>query len=329
MPRDRDWIDEEDERLGRRPRRSKRRKETSYGWLIGLFAGAVVLGLVCCGGGVFIVYRWFVNPTSFPPQTEDYADARRSFQTKLVHQGPAPQPWDIEVPPPGVQEIEYVSGNLKLKAWVDKPAAPKPLKPAVLFLHGGFAFGEDDWEQAQPFRDAGYVTMLPMLRGENGLPGSYSMFYNEVDDVLAAADTFAKIPGVDPKRIFIAGHSVGGTLTLLAAMTTNRFRAAASFSGSPDQIRWSRFQPESIVFDRKDPREMYMRSPLAYPRSFKCPARLYYGTDEFLFENSSLKTAELAKEAGLDVEAISVPGDHISAVEPAMQQAIQFFKTIK
>jgi dienelactone hydrolase len=328
MPRDRDWIDEEEERLGRRPRRPKRRKETSYGWLIGLFAGVAVLGLVCCGGGVFIVYR-LANPTSFPPQTEDYADARRGFQTKLLHQGPAPQPWDNEAPPPGVQEIEYVSGNLHLKAWVDKPAAKKPLKPAVLFLHGGFAFSEADWDQAQPFRNAGFVTMLPMLRGENGLPGFYSMFYNEVDDVLAAAEVLAKVPCVDPKRIFIAGHSVGGTMTLLAAMTTNRFRAAASFSGSPDQVAWSRPQPELVPFNAKDPREMQMRSPLAYPRSFKCPVRMYYGADEFGFEKSSVKTAELAKDAGLDVTAISVPGDHLTAVEPSMQQAIQFFKTIK
>ena len=40
---------------------------------------------------------------------------------------------------------------------------------------------------AQPYRDAGYIVMIPILRGENGQPGFYTMFYDEVDDVLGAA----------------------------------------------------------------------------------------------------------------------------------------------
>ena len=156
-----------------------------------------------------------------------------------------------------------------------------------MFLHGGFAFGEDDWEQAEPFRDAGFVVMIPTLRGENGLPGAYSMFYNEVDDVLAAADVLAQRPDVDPDRIFVAGHSVGGTLVLLASMTRPRFRAAASFSGSPDQVAWARGQPQVVPFNPNDNREYQMRSPLAFPASFKCPVRIYYGSQEILFSRSS------------------------------------------
>jgi dipeptidyl aminopeptidase/acylaminoacyl peptidase len=199
-------------------------------------------------------------------------------------------------------------------------------RPAVLFLHGGFAFGADDWEQTLPFRRAGFVVLTPTLRGENGLPGAYSMFYNEVDDVLAAADTLAGLPYVDSSRLYVAGHSVGGTLTMLAVLTSNRFRAAASFSGSPDQVAWARGQSELVPFDPSDQQEFQMRSPLAFPRSFKCPTRLYYGSRELLFSSSSKKTAQLARAAGLDVEAVSVPGDHFTSVEPALQQAIAFFK---
>jgi dipeptidyl aminopeptidase/acylaminoacyl peptidase len=170
------------------------------------------------------------------------------------------------------------------------------------------------------------VVMTPTLRGENGLPGSYSMFYNEVEDVLAAAETLAKLPYVDSNRLYISGHGVSGTLTLLAALTSNRFRAAASFSGSPDQVAWSRGQPELVPFDPKDNEEFRMRSPLAFARSFKCPVRIFYGSQEFLFASSSQKTAKLAKAAGADVEAISVPGDHFSMVDPAMRQAIAFFQ---
>jgi dienelactone hydrolase len=305
--------------------RPRRKKKGTKAWLgIGLGCGA--LTALICGGLVWGVVR-MMGPTKFPEQTEDYAEARAKFQTKLIRQGPAPQRQPRERPPPGVREIEYQSGGLRLKAWVDD--APPPggaRKPAVLFLHGGFAFGADDWDQARPFRDAGFVTMTPMLRGENGLPGAYSMFYSEVDDVLAAADALAALTYVDPNRLYVSGHSAGGTLTLLAAMTSKRFRAAGSFSGSPDQVAFARGQAELVPFNPSDSREFQMRSPAAFPRSFKCPVRLYYGRQEFLFSSTSQRTAQLAKAAGLDVEAVSVPGDHFTSVDPAMRQCVAFFQ---
>jgi dipeptidyl aminopeptidase/acylaminoacyl peptidase len=198
----------------------------------------------------------------------------------------------------------------------------------VLFLHGGFAGAGGDWEMAQPYRDAGYIVMMPILRGENGQPSDYTMFYNEVEDVLAATDYLAALPSVDPDRMYLAGHSVGGTLTLLTAMTTNRFRAAASFSGSPDQIAWSGRNPEVVPFDPGDLREFQMRSPIAFATSFKCPVRIYYGSQERLFATLSEHTAMLARQKRLNVEAIRVSGDHFSAVPEEMQQSIAFFRSM-
>lgn len=332
---DTDKMAEEEDRP--RPRQRNERSTNTNTLLILGLVGAGVVVVVLCAGGIGVV--WLVRTAAsrmanfapgfqeLPEETEDYAQARQNFQTQLVRQGPAPQEWEHEQPPAGVREVPYLSGNLRLRAWVNAPPPDGQKRPAVLFLHGGFAFGAEDWEQSKPFRNAGFVVMTPTLRGENGLPGPYSMFYNEVEDVLAAADTLAKLPYVDNKRIYIAGHSVGGTLTMLAVLTSSRFRAAASFSGSPDQVLWSRSQPDVIPFDPSDQREFLMRSPLAYPRSFKCPLRIYYGNQEFLFSENSQKTANRAKKAGLDVEALSVPGDHLSMIGPAMRQAIAFFKT--
>jgi len=180
---------------------------------------------------------------------------------------------------------------------------------------------------AQPFRDAGYVVMTPILRGENGQPGSFTMFYDEVDDVVAAAQYLAKQPYVDEKHFYLSGHSAGGTLTLLAAMASPRFKAAASFSGSPNQKRFAREYPQDVPFNQSDMREFDLRSPIAYATSFKCPVRLYYGSDELDFALASQTTAMRAKTKGLDVEAVSIPGDHDTAVPEAMRQAIQFFKS--
>src|SRR5262249_46686861 len=109
-------------------------------------------------------------------QKEDYAEVRKRFRTKLLEQGPAPQEEPMTRPPMGVTEIAYPSGKLRLKAWVNRPAKAKPKQPAVLFVHGGFAFGLPDWEMAKPYWDAGYVVLVPILRGENGQPGSFSLF---------------------------------------------------------------------------------------------------------------------------------------------------------
>lgn len=169
--------------------------------------------------------------------------------------------------------------------------------------------------------------MLPLLRGENGQPGDYTMFYDEVEDVLPAANYLAARSNVDATHLYLAGHSVGGTLVLLAAMTADRFRGAASFSGSPDQIVWSKGQQGLVPFAPGDIHEFQMRSPIAFATSFKCPVRLYYGSRENYFDSSSRRTASLAQQKQLDVEAMSVAGDHFGAVPEEIQHSIKFFRT--
>lgn len=265
-------------------------------------------------------------------KTSDYATDRAKYQTRLTYRGPSPQPPRIlPKPPADIEVVTFASGALTLKGWLGRPA-PRPDRPAdtktpvVVFLHGGFAFGADDFDMARPFIEAGYAVFVPILRGENGQPGHYSFFYDEVDDVIAAARRVSGFDWVDPKRIYLAGHSVGGTLTMLAGQASALFRAVASFSGSADQIAFARGEPGIVPFDPKDLTELEMRSPMAYARSFKSPARLYYGASEDFFSTSTPLTAKLAKAAGLDVEALAVPGDHFGAVPREIALAIAFFQ---
>ena len=251
-----------------------------------------------------------------------YADARAKFQTHLVRKEPAPQRYRPISPPPGTHEIPYSSSGLKLRAWVSAAPAQGQRRSAVLFLHGGFAFAEDDWEMTKPYRDAGFVVLAPMLRGENGLPGNYSMFLDEIVDVLAAADALAALPYVRADHIYVAGHSVGGTLTMLAAMSAGRFRAAASFSGSPDQSRWSAGQPEFVPFDPSDAGELRIRSPIAYATSFQCPARLYLGRAVQHFAAPTAKLPALAQIAGLSRWALPRP-KAVHPIDTEMRKSLQ------
>ena len=262
-------------------------------------------------------------------RSEAFVAARAAFRTKLVRKGPAPSKVPMPAVPRGVSAIEFPSGELRLAGWLRRPEGSEGTRaPAVLFLHGGFGFGLEDWQMAQPFGDAGYVVLAPMLRGENGQAGTYTLFYDEVDDVLAAGRWLAAQPFVDPKHVHVAGHSVGGTLALLAAMSTADFAAAVSFSGSPDQVIYCKLgiAPEQIPFDASDPRELELRSPLAFATSFRCPVRLYFGTQEPHFRLSSERLAELARAAKLDVQASAIEGGHESAVPAAMEQSLSFFE---
>jgi dipeptidyl aminopeptidase/acylaminoacyl peptidase len=265
-------------------------------------------------------------------QDEDYAVARSRFKTKLTRNGPSPQPFKQAGPPQGVSEVEYVSGDLRLKAWVNRPADETRKRPAVLFLHGGYTFDyPDDWDISQPYRAAGFIVLTPMLRAENGQPGSFSWYLDEVNDALAAAEYLRKQPYVDADRLYIAGPSAGGTLALLTAMSSRQFRASASFSASPDQVLFAKHvkRISDMPIDATNLRELEMRSPLAYAKSLKCPTRIFYGSQEPHLYATSQLLARLAKESGLDVEAVKIDGDHLTSVPPGIKQSIVFFQTTR
>lgn len=264
-------------------------------------------------------------------QHEDLAEARSHFTTKILRSGPPPAEWDDLTTPPGAHEVTYQSGALHLKAWISIPNDPTK-HAAILFLHAGFEMEAEDWEVTQPFRDAGYIVMMPTARGENGQHGIFTMYYDEVDDVIHAADYLRSQPFVDPDRVFVAGHSVGGTLTMLAAETYGHFRAAASISGGPDNalyLKYAKGARLNAPFDPDDLREVQLRSPLAYAASFKCPVRLYYGTQEAYYALTQPRTAEIAHEHGVDAQAVAVEGDHGSNVPTSIKLALEFFQKMQ
>src|SRR5436305_14755455 len=103
--------------------------------------------------------------------------------------------------------------------------------------------------------------MFPSLRGGNDNPGQKEGFLGEVDDVLAARDFLEKQPYVDPKRIYLGGHSTGGTLALLVAECSDRFRAVFAFGPIDDVAGYGR-NSVFLPFDLSDPREINVRSPI-------------------------------------------------------------------
>ncbi|MBX5105547.1 alpha/beta fold hydrolase [Rhizobium lentis] len=258
----------------------------------------------------------------------DYGEVRRHFRTKLLQKGPAPDKYEPLTAPADAEKIFYRSGyggELELAAWVSRYKRGRTAAPAVLFLHGGNAMGIGHWQLMKPYMDAGYVVMMPSLRGENGQRGNFSGFYDEVDDVLAAAERLAHLPGVDSGRLFIAGHSIGGTLTMLTTMSTHKFRAAAPISGNPNAFRFFNRYPQDIRFDDSNVHEFEVRSALCYAHSFKCPVRVVHGTEEAHFNDRADLLARRARAAGIHIETDTVAGNHTSALPAEIEQSIRFF----
>lgn len=256
----------------------------------------------------------------------DLEAARKTFVTRLLIQGPAPQEYDAVRPPSGVREATYPSGGLDLKAWVSDRHDPTGKAPVVVFLHGGWAFDHTDWADVQPFIDAGFVAIAPMLRGENGNPGEYQAFYSEVDDVVAVGRYAATLPGVDPERIFLVGHSVGGVLTVLTSMMPSNYRAAAALSGYLDMAAWAQ-DPDrrKVPYDPGNAEEIRLRDPMAFSGSLKIPIRLY--TESGPVADVNREFARRAQEAGKSCDQVMVAGDHAGMKKPSIEQAIAWFES--
>lgn len=255
---------------------------------------------------------------------QDLATARKGFVTHLTRRGPAPQQFPNPSVPRGVRQVVYRSGKLKLKGWLSTNAGDGTRRPAVVFLHGGFAFELDHWKAAMPFVSSGFVLFMPMLRGENGNPGNFEGFLGEVDDANAAGRFVASQPNVAPGKVFVAGHSVGGILACLCAMTPTPYRAAAALDAHVDMERFlAGCTTEFIPYNSALPQEVRMRNPMAFAASLRCPLRLYAGDGA---REVDAALAARAQQAGKDCQLVDVGGGHLEMIAPAVQRAIAWFR---
>lgn len=106
-----------------------------------------------------------------------YLDEKRNFQTELIRKEKAPQDYENLETSDEVIKVEYPSSNLKLKALIArKNIDSTKRKPVLVFLHGGFALGEQDVLDCEVFTKQGYIVFAPSYRGENGNEGFSNYF---------------------------------------------------------------------------------------------------------------------------------------------------------
>lgn len=262
------------------------------------------------------------TPASAGSELDDgktLVQARAEASTRLTRQirdGTAPPR-----PPEGVFDlIRYPAPSGSLAAYLTpRPTAPGK-HPAIVWMTGGDSNTIGDVWSPQPpendqsaaaYREAGIVMMFPSLRGGNDNPGMREAFYGEVQDILAAADHLATLDYVDPQRIYLGGHSTGGTLVLLVAESDPRFRATFAFGPVHDI---SLHDPGLLPVAMDDAREIRLRSPGYWLSSIRSPVYVFEGdrdanTDELEWMRSESRNS--------NIEFFIVPRtDHFSVLAP-------------
>jgi dienelactone hydrolase len=199
----------------------------------------------------------------------------------LLRKGPSPQRYVHDTPPAGVREVRYPAPPGSLMAWFAMPkSASTRGVPLLVYFHGGFSFGADDFEVVHPLVDAGFAVMTPSLRGENGNPGYFELLGGEVDDALAAIEWARKQPGVDSSRVYVFGHSIGGGISgLVAEHPEAHLRLAGGAAGLYTQKTfdaWQAYAPFDISNQEERKRRLYLPSI----GQMQVPFYLYIGTED-------------------------------------------------
>lgn len=253
------------------------------------------------------------------PREQSFAEAHDAFQTTLVEKNSDNDP--IPDPPEGFFDlVQYPSKVGDLAAYVSSDPGDGKKHPLIIWVVGGWGNGIDDfpwcypaWDDDQTgsaFWQAGVLMMYPSFRGGNGNPGNYEALFGEVDDIVSAYDYAASLPYVDPDRIYLGGHSTGGTRALLAAEYTDKFRAVFGF-GAVDKIEYH--NNSQFTFDTDNEEEYRMRSPIYWLDSVRTPTFLIEGSGG---NSSNLKNIERTSK-NENIHCYIMEGqDHFSVLAP-------------
>ena len=239
-------------------------------------------------------------------------------------------PTDLAMPSPPAdlfRRHEYDAAR-KLVAFVTPDPGDGGKHPAILWITGGDSNSLSDfWVEGPPqndqsasaYRKAGVITMFATLRGGNGSSARREVFFGEVDDVRAAGAYLAKLPYVDPERVYLGGHSTGGTLALLVAESLRGGDFAGVFAFGP--VRSPDVYPRSLLgvdFGALPERELRLRAPRHWLEAIRTPTYLIEGGEP------PGNIGELEELCALTrnpwVHCVPVAGkDHFSVLQPVNQ----------
>lgn len=260
--------------------------------------------------------------------------------------------------------VSYQSDGLTIYALLTTPIGQKPQNgwPAILFNHGYIPPSE---YQTAPtsgqytsyitaLASQGFVILKPDYRGNGKSQGDPEQAYvsnGYVVDDLNALNSLQKDPDVDPRRIGVWGHSMGGFITLDDLVITKDFKAAVIWSGvvgsSNKLLAWwekRHLTTENDITTRTiintflekngtpqtNPKYWNSIDPTKFLSFINVPVQLHVGlADTTVPPDFTISLADKLQKAGKPVELLQYPGDdhNISNnFSQAMERTVAFFK---
>jgi uncharacterized protein len=164
--------------------------------------------------------------------------------------------WATE-PHEGLTGVTFDSDGHRLVGVLYLARGDEP-KPTALLLHGCPGL-EKNTDLAIRLRETGWNALVFHYRGCWGSAGRYDL-RTIPRDVTAAVDYLADCPWVDPDRIAVVGHSLGGWAALVSAAVEPRLRAVAVYGaaarlGAALALSPERIEEEFTAFLAATPQE--------------------------------------------------------------------------
>lgn len=265
---------------------------------------------------------------------------------------------------PGANYYRYVasyqSDGIKIYGLLTEPYSEPPEGgwPAIIFNHGYIP--PDEYRTTERYvayvnalATNGYVVFKPDYRGHGDSEGNASGAYSSpayTVDVLNALASVQRFPGVNPEKMGMWGHSMGGHLTLRAMVTVKSIKAGVIWAGvvasyQDMSTNWRRSRPFPTPAGRlsrlaqeltstygswdTNPEFWESISPIDNLADISGPLQLHHGTadgDVPLAFSESLYQAML--DTGKEVEFYAYPdNDHniSQAFSTAMQRTVDFY----
>ncbi len=147
-----------------------------------------------------------------------------------------------EKPTKGLQTLQIESSidQVKQPCGFIEASAPGP-RPLFVFLHtwsNGYDLDSSDWQKEVAKYD--WHFLQPHYRGPNWTPDACAS-PKARQDILDAVDYVLKHYAVDESRIYLAGASGGGHMTMvMASHAPKRWTAASAWCGISDLTAWHR-----------------------------------------------------------------------------------------
>ncbi len=322
-------------------------------------------------------------PTATPTATITHTPTPTATPTNTPTSTPTPNP--LEIPwlrqqnypgsdltieqelPRGSNYRQYIasyqSEGLKIYGLLTIPDGPQPATgwPAIIFNHGfippnTYRTTERYVGYVAAIARSGYVVFKPDYRGHGSSEGEARGGYSTPDytiDVLNALASVKKLAEVDPKRIGMWGHSMGGMVTLRAMVISKDIKAGVIWSGvvasyadliskwhqphseptptagPPEARRWRNQMIEEYGTPEENPDFWNSISPISFVGDISGPLQLHHSTTDpevpYAFSQGLDQAMQAANKT---VEFYTYQGDNhnlSNSFGVAMQRTIAFF----